>query len=51
VATNLEFGHIDWKNGSIAVSGKSRRAEWLPLTQEVGDAIIACIERARSRVR
>ncbi|MGH9408866.1 MAG: tyrosine-type recombinase/integrase, partial [Vicinamibacterales bacterium] len=28
---------------------KSRREEWLPLTQEIGDAMIAYIERARSR--
>jgi len=47
---NLEFGHIDWKNGRLAIAGKSRREEWLPLTQEVGDALIAYIERARPRV-
>jgi site-specific recombinase XerD len=49
-AANLEFRHIDWKNGRLAVSGKSRRAEWLPLTQEVGDALIAYIERGRPRL-
>jgi len=47
---NLEFSHIDWKNGRIAISGKSRRASFLPLPQEVGDALIAYIERARPRV-
>jgi integrase/recombinase XerD len=47
---NLEFRHIDWRNGRLAVSGKSRRAEWLPLTQEIGDAILAYIERGRPRV-
>src|SRR5262245_52850043 len=31
--------------------GKSRRAEWLPLTQEVGDAIVTYLERARPRLR
>jgi integrase/recombinase XerD len=46
----LEFDHIDWRNGRIAVAGKMRRAEWLPLTQEVGDALIAYIERARPRL-
>ena len=46
---NIEFGHIDWENGRIAVAGKSRRASFLPLTQEVGDALIAYIERARPR--
>ena len=49
-AANIEFGHIDWRNGRIAVAGKMRREEWLPLTQEVGDAVIAYIERARPRV-
>jgi integrase/recombinase XerD len=47
---NLKLADIDWKNGRIAVTGKSRREEWLPLTQEVGDAIIAYVERARPRL-
>jgi site-specific recombinase XerD len=47
---NLKLADIDWKNGRIAVAGKSRREEWLPLTQEVGDAIIAYLERARPRL-
>jgi len=49
-AANLELTHVDWKNGRIAIAGKSRREEWLPLTQEVGDAIIAYIEQARPRL-
>jgi integrase/recombinase XerD len=40
---------IDWKNGRIAVSGKSRRQEWLPLPQDVGDALVAYIQQGRSR--
>lgn len=44
---NLQFADIDWRRGRIAISGKSRREEWLPLTQEVGDAIVAYIERSR----
>lgn len=48
---NLEFGHIDWENGRLAiVAGKSRRTEWLPLPQEVGEALIAYAERARPAV-
>jgi integrase/recombinase XerD len=47
---DLEFSHIDWENGRIAISGKSRRASFLPLPQEVGDGLIAYIERARPRV-
>jgi site-specific recombinase XerD len=48
---NLNITDIDWKNGRLAVCGKSKRPEWLPLTQEVGDAIIAYLERVRPRVR
>lgn len=49
---NLKIGDIDWRNGRLAIiAGKSRRAEWLPLTQEVGDAIIAYLERVRPRLR
>jgi integrase len=33
----LCFSDIDWRNGRIAVCGKSRRREWLPLPQEVCD--------------
>ena len=47
---NLKLTDIDWNNGRVAIAGKSRRKEWLPLTQEVGDAIIAYVERARPRV-
>ena len=47
---NLDLHYIDWRNGRVAVSGKSRRAEWLPLTQEIGDAILAYIERGRPRI-
>jgi len=47
---NLTLTDIDWKDGRVAVAGKSRRKEWLPLSQEVGDAIIAYVERARPRV-
>lgn len=43
----LSFDDIDWRQGSIRLYGKSRREELLPLTQEIGDAIIAYIERGR----
>jgi site-specific recombinase XerD len=48
---NLEITDIDWRNGRLAVTGKSKRAEWLPLTREVGEAIVAYLERARPRLR
>jgi site-specific recombinase XerD len=47
---NLKLTDLDWKYGRLAVGGKSRREEWLPLTQEVGDAIVAYIEQARPRL-
>jgi len=48
---NLKITDIDWKNGRLAIYGKSKRAEWLPLTQEVGDAILAYLGRTRPRLR
>lgn len=44
---NLRCSDLDWNNGRIAIFGKSRREEWLPLTQEVGDAILAYLEQDR----
>ena len=49
-AAHLSFEQIDWADGRLTVAGKARREERLPLTQEVGDAIIAYVERARPRV-
>lgn len=43
----LSFDDIDWRQGSIRLCGKSRREELLPLTQEIGDALLAYIERGR----
>lgn len=43
----LGFDDIDWRQGSIRLWGKGRREELLPLTQEIGDALLAYIERGR----
>ena len=43
----LTFKDVDWKNGRIAVCGKNRRSEWLPLPQDVGDAILRYIQEGR----
>ena len=43
----LTFTDIDWNNGRIAVCGKGRRQEWLPLPQQIGDAIIRYLRRGR----
>jgi site-specific recombinase XerD len=47
---NLSFAQIDWSDGRLTVTGKARREERLPLTQEVGDAILAYVERARPQL-
>lgn len=40
---------IDWKGGWLHVIGKSRRPTRLPLTQEVGQAIVSYLQEARPR--
>lgn len=44
---HLRLGDIDWKEAGICVSGKGRRQTWMPLTQEVGDAIASYIRDGR----
>jgi site-specific recombinase XerD len=44
---DLELKDIDWCDARVAVSGKSRRREWLPIPQDVGDAILAYIQHGR----
>ena len=43
----LALSDIDWVNGRLAVMGKNRRQEWLPLTQEIGDALLCYIRVGR----
>jgi integrase/recombinase XerD len=43
----LATADIDWDNGRIAVCGKGRRSEWLPLPQEVGAAILLYLRNGR----
>lgn len=43
----MRLQDIDWKDASIQVSGKSRRQTRLPLSQEVGKAIIAYLQDSR----
>lgn len=47
---NMRLNDINWKNGTVRVSGKGRREDLLPLPQEVGDAVVAYIDRARPTV-
>ena len=44
----MDLDHIDWTGGTLRVSGKSRKESFLPLPQDVGDAILAYLERGRS---
>jgi len=41
---------LDWEAGALRVCGKGRREAALPLTQEMGDALLAYLERGRERV-
>jgi integrase/recombinase XerD len=46
---HLRLSDIDWKGASIQVCGKGHRHERLPLTQEVGQAIVAYVKKGRPR--
>jgi site-specific recombinase XerD len=46
---HLRLGDIDWEKATVQVSGKSRRQVRLPLTQEVGDAIVDYLLHTRPR--
>lgn len=43
----LRFTDVDWTHGLLTVSGKGRRQERLPLSQEVGDALLCYLRQAR----
>lgn len=43
----MRLSDIDWGGAVIHVSGKSRRLTQLPLTQEVGDALVAYVQQGR----
>ena len=47
---SLRFDDIDWTGGRLRTFGKSRRETWLPLPQEVGDAILAYVKKVRPPV-
>src|SRR5207302_1942726 len=45
----LRLSDIDWKGAWIHVCGKGRRHTRLPLTQEVGEAIVTYLNKGRPR--
>ena len=44
---SLTFDQIDWRRGSLSITGKGRREARMPLPQDVGDAILAWLENGR----
>jgi site-specific recombinase XerD len=47
----MDLADIDWTHASIRVSGKSRYEATLPLTQEVGDAVLEYLRQGRPPVQ
>jgi len=45
----LRLQDIDWRRAWVHVSGKGRRQTRLPLTQEVGDALVSYLQNSRTR--
>ena len=43
----MELGDIDWRGGEIAVRGKARRRDRLPLPSDVGETLSAYLRKAR----
>jgi site-specific recombinase XerD len=46
---HLRLGDIDWADASIRVCGKGHRPMRLPLTQELGQALVAYVQKGRPR--
>jgi site-specific recombinase XerD len=45
----LRLSDMDWKEAMIRVSGKGRREVWLPLSQEIGSALVDYLQDGRPR--
>lgn len=43
----LELGDVDWTDGKILVRGKGSQYDWLPLPEDVGEAIVRYLKRGR----
>jgi len=46
----LRLDALDWREATLTVCGKGRRATKLPLPQDAGDAVLRYLKRARPRV-
>jgi site-specific recombinase XerD len=47
----MRLDDIDWQRATLKVCGKGRREFRLPLPQDVGDAVLSYLRKARPRVR
>jgi site-specific recombinase XerD len=47
---NLRLKDLDWAHARVTVTGKSRRSAWLPLPQDVGEAILHYLATGRPHV-
>jgi len=47
----LRLEDLDWSEASIRVSGKGRRDARMPMTQEVGDAVLAYLQSGRPSIK
>ena len=45
----LQLGDIDWHHGELVIRGKGNREDRLPLPVDVGEAIVAWLQRGRPR--
>ncbi len=43
----LELSDMDWTDGKILVRGKDSQYDWLPLPEDVGEAIVRYLRRGR----
>ena len=43
----LELGDMDWADGKLLVRGKGSQHDWLPLPEDVGEAIVGYLKRGR----
>lgn len=47
---NLRLDDLDWTQGRIRATGKSRQPAWLPLPQDAGDAVLHYLTTVRPKV-
>lgn len=47
---DLQLTDIDWRAGRIRLAGKNRREIWLPLPQDVGEALVDYLQNERPSV-